>query len=637
MTFKSVIIKNFKGSFKQYYSYFLSSSFSIMLFFMYATLILNKQLKGREDTDVLSYVFPITMVSIALFSIFFINYAHSAFMKGRNKEFGVYLSLGINSKELLKMINLESIFINAASLLTGIGVGTLFSRLFHMVILSLLEIKDIKFSLDYRPFLITAVVFVFIFSTVMVRSFLRMRKIDISGLIREARKSEGRDYNKKDPILGSIGLLIMALSVAFLVVIANNEKLISNSFVLMAYMLTAFVGVYLVISYGGNLIIHLLKRGRNFYKNMLSITELHHKFNQNRKIIFVLSVLSTMTIFLVASPFSLLSLSEEIAEMDKNHLEYVETDTINQLPEGTLDKILENKNVVSNTTIKFIFLHTNPTSNALSDCKPVMSSQEYNTLTGSNIVLSQGEAINIVIDWIPGNHGFEPGSEHELTDGTNSFSLRFLDSRKGDWIAGMKSFPSDSVIIVNDADYESISSEATDKNIGYYHLINFKDWKKSEKTITALKTALGENELKVNSIIDDYKDLKSAYSVFLFVSTVMGILFFVAGGSVLYFKQFTELSEAKTTFRKLYKIGISDKEMKSIVGKELLVVFFVPLIFGAFLGVSLIYLMTFIAGGDSIIKEFMSNAFVVIAIYFVSQGAFYLITRNKYITEIVKN
>jgi putative ABC transport system permease protein len=635
MTFNDVVLKNFKGSFKKYFAYFLSSCFSIMLFFMYATLMLNKELQGREDTDVLSYIFPVTMVAIALFSIFFINYAHSAFIKGRNKEFGVYISLGIHTKELRRMINTESMIISAASLLVGIGTGTLFSRLFQMVILSLLKIKNIHFSIDPRPFLLTIAVFSVIFATVLARTFLRMRRVDISSLLREARRSEGKEYSKKDPVLGGLGLAIMAFSVVFLIIIANDEALNSNPMVLMIYMLTAFLGVYLVLSNGGNLIIHMIKGSRFYHKNMLSVTELHHKFNQNRKIIFVLSVLSTMTIFLVASPFSLFSLSETIAEMDKNHLEYVETDQINKLPKGELEEILQNNKVISNTTLQFIYLQSNPGGDSLKGCKPVVSVSEYNALTENSYKLKEGEALNIIIDWIPGNHGVNPGSTHDFFDGVNTYRYRFIDSRKEDWITGSASFPTDSIVVISNEDYEKLSLSVTEKNIGYYHLINFENWKKSKEAVANLKKVIGESELKVVSILDTYENLNSSYSVFLFVCTVLGILFFVAGGSVLYFKQFTELSEAKLTFRKLYKIGITDKEMRSIVGKELFVIFFLPLVFGTFLGVSLIYLMTFIVSGGDIIQEFLQNAFIVVLIYFLSQGIFYFVTRKKYIGEIV--
>ncbi len=636
MTFKDVVFKNLKGSFRKYLAYFLSCSFSILLFFMYSTLIMNKVLMERDDTDVLSYVFPITMVSIALFSIFFINYAHSAFMKGRNKEFGIYISLGVTSKELRKLINMESMIIGSVAIIIGTGVGALFSRLFQMVILSLLSINDIRFYLDYRPFLLTFIVFFFIFTTVLGRTSIRMSKVDISSLLREARRTEGKDYTRKDLLFGGLGFSIMAFSIVFLVYISGHDDLNSNPIVLMSYMLTAFLGVYLTLSNGGNLLIHFLKRGSCYYKNMLSITELHYKFNQNRKIIFILSVLSTMTIFLVASPFSLFSLSETLAEMAKNHLEYTETRNINSLSVKALEKILDDQKVKSSRTIRFIYLSTKKNSNALTGCVPVMSAKEYNKLTGGNIELSEGEALNYIIDWYPGNYGIEPGSIHELYNGSAAYSFRFQDSRRGNWIAEKATFGSSCVVIINDVDYTKIADKITDQNVGYYHLINFKNWKKSRDVVIKLRAALGDSELKTVYIYDTYEQLRSGYSVFLFASTVMGIMFFVAGGSVLYFKQFTELSEAKATFRKLFKIGITDKEMRNIIGKELFVVFFLPLLFGTFLGVSLIYLMTHIVGGEAIIGEFMQNAMMVVVIYFISQGAFYLITKNRYIAEIVK-
>jgi putative ABC transport system permease protein len=641
MTFRDVIFKNFKGSFQKYFAYFLSSSFSIMLFFMYATLILNKDLNGRSDTDVLSYIFPITMVAIALFSVFFINYAQFAFIKGRNKEFGIYITLGMNSKELRKLINMENIVISIAALLVGMGVGTLFARLFHMVILGLMEIKDIGFNLNYKPFFLTIGVFIFIFATVVIRTFIAMRKIDISSLLREARRSEGKEYSKKDPILGGLGLIIMAGSILFLFIIANEEDLNTNPLVLMSYMLISFTGVYLTISNGGNLVIHLIKKSKYYYKNMLAVTEVHYKFSQNKKIIFILSVLSTMTIFLVASPFSLLSLSEKIAEMDKNHLEYVETSTMNSISEETLDSIINSQEVSKKSILKFIFLSSEVGIDNLSSSKPVVPVEEYNILTGSNMTLSKGEAYNVSLDWKPGTQGIDPGSTHIYYAGEKAYSFQFIDSKRGDWVTGNKSFPSNSIIVISMEDYELISTSITENNVGYYHLVDFKNWKNSKEVVTKLRAALyksrqGEVELTVLSIIDTYTDLRKGYSVFLFVSTVMGILFFVAGGSVLYFKQFTELPETKATFYKLYKIGISDKEMKGIVGKELLAVFFLPLIFGSFLGVSLIYLMTYIVGGDAIIKEFLSNAVIVIVVYFVSQGIFYALTKNKYIRELVR-
>jgi putative ABC transport system permease protein len=128
--------------------------------------------------------------------------------------------------------------------------------------------------------------------------------------------------------------------------------------------------------------------------------------------------------------------------------------------------------------------------------------------------------------------------------------------------------------------------------------------------------------------------MKKGYSVFLFVTSLLGVLFFVASGSVLYFKQYTEMEETKRTFYRLYKIGITRKEISSIIRKELLVIFYLPLLFGSFIGVSLIYLMTYIVGGDGIIVEFIQTAFKLIVVYFVLQSIFYFITKRRYMVEL---
>jgi putative ABC transport system permease protein len=340
-----------------------------------------------------------------------------------------------------------------------------------------MELKDIHFHLDYRPFLLTAAAFIFIFTTVIVRTYLRMRNIDIADLLKEDKKSEGKQCGRKDLVLGALGFIILIGSVPLLVIIANEEDLNSNPAVLMIYMLVAFLGVYLSVSKLGGLIVHLIRNTGYYYRNILSITQLYHKFNQNKKIIFVLSVLSTMTIFLVASPFSLLSLCDKVAAMGDNHLEYVETGSINHLPEEALDSLLSDRSITNNQVIKFLFLNSIEGSNDLKTSKPVVSISEYNSLTGSNLTLAKDEAYNIVIDWIPGNHGIDHGKSYSFYMNNGKYTYKFLDSMSGKWIASTNSFPADSVVVISDEDYAEVSSAAKETNIGYYHLIRFKSWK----------------------------------------------------------------------------------------------------------------------------------------------------------------
>lgn len=642
MTFKDVVWKNFMGNVKQYLSYFLCSTFTITIFFMYSIMLFNDGL-GGEEAEVLRYVFPIAMVAIALFSIFFITYAHNSFIKARNKEFGVYITLGMDLKELKKMVNLENAFICGCSLVSGMLIGTLFSRLFQMVILSMLEIEDIKYMLSYKAFVLTLAVFLAIFAFVFGLTSLKMNRMDITSLLQEVRKSEGKEYTKKDSVLGFFGILILVVSAFLIKPITNNSKLCTSPLSLLSFAAPAFLGTYLTLSFGGNYIVHLVKRTSFYQKHLLEVSEVHYKFARNQRIIFILSILSAMTVIFVASPFSLFRLSAKIADDGSHDVEYAEYAGHNELSEDEINQLLEKSGaeVTNVLDVPFLFLYQSQDNTELTNTRVVMSVSQYNELLGTDYVVEAGHAINVHANWQPGTFGVEVGHVHTLYAGDESFDFIIQESGRGKWIVEMNTFPNPSTFIVNDGDYQQIYEVIQEKGLqssmmGSYHLFDFKNWLKEEKVVDLFHEKLQDELLPMNSVLDTYLGLKNGYGVFLFVCTVLGILFFVAGGGVLYFKQFTELGEARRTFRKLFKIGVTQREVKRFIGNELKVVFFLPLIFGAFIGIGLIYIMTFFVGGDYVIDEFMKNAWVVIVLYFISQNLFYFITKRKYVSEVIK-
>jgi ABC-type antimicrobial peptide transport system permease subunit len=140
----------------------------------------------------------------------------------------------------------------------------------------------------------------------------------------------------------------------------------------------------------------------------------------------------------------------------------------------------------------------------------------------------------------------------------------------------------------------------------------------------------------VTSTLGSYNDFRKVYSVMFFIFSFMGLLFFITSGSVLYFKQYSELNETKAKFGKLYKIGIKSREIRTIISRELAVTFFTPLIFGTIVGYSMMYLMTFMVGGAFVLGPFMKFATFAVIAYFVFQTVFYLITRKKYVHEITE-
>jgi hypothetical protein len=95
------------------------------------------------------------------------------------------------------------------------------------------------------------------------------------------------------------------------------------------------------------------------------------------------------------------------------------------------------------------------------------------------------------------------------------------------------------------------------------------------------------------------------------------------------------MAEAKAKFYKLYKLGISRKEASGIIARELKLTFFTPMVLGAIMGYEFIYLMTYLVGGQEVIKEFMMNATLIVIGYFLFQTVFYFFTKRKYTREVL--
>ena len=96
-----------------------------------------------------------------------------------------------------------------------------------------------------------------------------------------------------------------------------------------------------------------------------------------------------------------------------------------------------------------------------------------------------------------------------------------------------------------------------------------------------------------------------------------------------------ELGTTKKLFEKLSKIGVTKKEKKRIIVQELVLVYFIPVIFGAFAGLNLIYYCTNLFGGEGVLSQFMRTSVGVIALYIGSQLVFYLLTKGKYERELL--
>ena len=94
---------------------------------------------------------------------------------------------------------------------------------------------------------------------------------------------------------------------------------------------------------------------------------------------------------------------------------------------------------------------------------------------------------------------------------------------------------------------------------------------------------------------------------------------------------FTELQGEQAMYRSLLRIGLSEREMRSVVGRQLMLIFFIPFFVG-----SVYTAFAMKALGNVLMSNIWGYALTVLAIYFLMQTVYYMLAKRMYFREIVK-
>lgn len=587
---------------------------------------------NKVDSSISSMLIAPT-IGIAVFSIFFIIYAHNAFIKSRKSEFGLFMVLGMSYHHIRKIIVLENTIIAILSIITGLLSGTIFSGLFYNLITKILIIKGVPFELTYQCYLNTIILYIFIYIIMIVTSIITTMRYDIVKLLKENRKDD-KNLITIGPIISVIGIFLIILAIT---VMKINIKL-NDTVKLCCSLASCFIGIYLIIS---NLVWLLDKLYQLFpilrQKNILFLANLKYTFGQSKKILFLITVFVYITVFFSGISLFLMQQSHTLAiEYNPYHIDYAEIFGLNKISDNELNTIIgEGTNKLeSSKTIEFVNYNN----------FMILSEKTLNDTLGYDISVTKGHYF-LLYQYIK-----DDGYTHDISQ-INSLDISIDDTNTTYYLQGtvckvlfnnISIYSGAPCVILDDEDYINLKSKTNQLNIGKVHLLNFKGWKNTGYIVKGLQKKLesiNKTEGEVNylaiptSRIVDYDNRMAAASFMLFLCGFVGILFFISSCVIMHFKLLTEMERERRKYRKLYKIGITSNEIKTILKKELKVLFFLPIIIGIitaiFYGYSL-YVNS--SGGLTSLKE----STTIGMIYIIIQLVFYNIYKRWYIGRILK-
>ncbi|MBU3090993.1 ABC transporter permease [Clostridium sp. CF011] len=671
MTFTSIIIKNIKFNFKKYIAYFIANSFIIAVLLMYGSLIFSKEFTMASDADAFKGNFIPMLVLMIAFSIVFISYTTISFIRYRGKEFGVYLTLGVTTKDLRKILFIENILILSASLVTGMIVGTLFSRLFYMIIGKILWIDNFRPSLNIKTYSMCLVIAIIIFLVNSIFQVIFVRKLSIIELIKSSSRAE---VGKGNFIIGTIALIALITALCLFPKIVKQEIFIGSESALLIIIITTIIAPYFIISSLISMVNRVLVNFKKTYNNnnLLVLSSVQHKFISYKSVIYLVLILAAAAITFISMTYSMYgTIEKNINIMYPYDFGFIENTKLNKISDQELKnivkasggeikqhKLLENIDIMEYRSYEGKVMTYGNIA--------LISEGNYNNHMGTNIIVNNGELVQVLNSPTDSKYkdsdviiNLNDSSKQQkqianLKEDKNARIVDFLatmnkdsyiyvEKSKKKYIEGLYTnefysldYSRGTALIINDDDYKRIKGKLGQKVVSCDHLIKLKD-PKDYKSFNSILSELKKLNRGDESLKPEFKQRILEKSIkengfILFSSLFLGMMLLISSGVVLYFKVLTGVDEEKERVKKMVQLGMTDREVSKVLTKELTIIFFTPVI----LAVSLITYFFSVIYGVVPNGEYMFNkSLCVFAAYIVLQMVAFFITRGRYIREVV--
>ncbi|MFF3100206.1 FtsX-like permease family protein [Viridibacillus arvi] len=619
MTLFNLAKKNIKGNINNYLLYFFSMVVCIIIFYTFNSLLYIPEIQNTDPY--LESTMSQTSFILIGFIIVFIGYSNSFFTKKRKKEVGLYSLLGVKKKSIGRMLFFENIIIGAITLLTGLVLGIILSRLSTMLLLKLLGAPiEVSFSIPLKAILTTTLIFTIIIIFTSVQSYFLIYRFRLIELFHAEKKGE------KVPKAS-----LLSAGLAF-VLLTSSYWLMLNGMAMLAIPLVV-IGTYLLFR---SLTVYLLKRAQKkktkYYHgiNIIGTSHLLYRVRGNALMLTIIALLITGALPYIHAAFSEYAMTEKDAR-DSAPFSYIYLSKDEAIDKQINRIIANDKNhpIIEQLDIPIISLKGTTTApfednNDLSI--NLMAEQTYHQVKktldlGDIPPLSGEQAIAFKYYFIHQPIANFKGHDIEipLPPGKQTLTLKKLEKKSVRLTDGEEPL----YLIVDDKMFSEMAEQINPITYKAYEVENEKTTKETSETLQKLS----DENMQLLTYYDKYTTIKALTGMKMFIVSSLALVLLAATGSIIYFKQISEAHADRNRYEILRKIGVSKKEVRSTIAKQTLFVFILPLLIGILNG-GMLLLSIFVAYDMDLIGNTLYFLYAVAA-----YGTIYLIYYGLTITS----
>lgn len=605
----SMAHKNLKNNFSFYALYLLSVAFVIMIFFAFTSFSMNKVMLEKISNDGRVETMCNTIsVFLMAFVVFYMSYSNRFFLRRRTKELGIYALLGYRKSTMLSLLMTENLLTCTGAFIVGILLGGFFHK---GIVFSITKLLDLSVNHSEIPFFnLNAIMKTacFIFAVVIVLTLSNSRflfKTSLMDLVRYEKSAEKK--MKSHAVLAVIGFLAVISGYCLSLDILRGTKSlwVTVGFYPVAMLTFALIlsGTVLFIASSLPFAVQAGKKNKQrFYTETKIITTpgFIYRIHSNSRTLIMLTLLSAAT--LTVSGVMALTLYYPIAAVSRMAPSEIEC-RIEE--ENEITAIKEIVNTYSSDA-DVIFLQTDiykvtstaeqlpmeysiGTSKGDADnekilreagfeCIPYSAYKALLETQGRTKVLERLATLNkdecILIKYQPDPDNNETNSVYPLLIGNEEIPVIVTSVTLDNPISFANSV---GTLVISDDLYHTIAGQSVPA--AKILSINGKSIENNEALFQALSDYLsGSPYLQGNSHrVHEIFSLNS--STFLLIGFLV-VLFFIATGSILYFNNVSAVTDSKSDYEILWKMGYTDKRIKKIIKKQTAAFFSIPFLFG---------------------------------------------------------
>lgn len=667
MSFK-LSLRNVRKSFSDYTLYFLTLTFGVCVFYVFNSIEAQKVMmhisqSALEIMETISRLMGGVSVFVSFILGFLIVYANNFLIRRRKREFGVYMTLGMEKRKISRILISETFIIGIFSLAAGLFMGVFLSQGLSVVTARMFQVNmtEYRFVFSLVAFWKTIVYFGIIFVIAILTSTFSISKYKLIDLIYSDKQNEKQRV--KNP---AVTLLLFMLSVAFLSAaytmvlkygIASFDRRVIVECVLGA------IGTFLFFASLSGFLLGLIQKNRRFYLkglNMFVMRQINNRINTAHISMTFICLMLFATIGIFSTGIGMTSvlnkgfkdaalfdvsitangdtdiagfiesngLGEYIASMYQYRLYEASGQTLNLgtvfsslediIPAEDIDRIKENVYPIS------LHLITLSDYNSMLSLQgePGISLSEHQLALLTQYAWEDADYQEYLESYVERGNTIALGGDKYyihpqlLTDGIANESSDILTLVVPD-NAALNLTVSQSVLCFNCG---GDSTARQDEFISAFEALK-------ESSAVEL-TASYKNEIKAQE--------GGSKAIISFVAIYVGIVFLIASAAVLALQQLSEAADNKHRYAILNKIG-ADKELLSrTIFKQIAVYFAIPLALAcvhSVVGLKVANDVIRMVGSLNALNSIILTAVIIILVY----GSYFLATFYGSRSIILKN